>query len=278
MSRATQQSPAVDVAIVNWNTAEAALEAARAFAASPGVEARVTLVDNASAPAQRELLATAELPAGAQLVLGEENAGYGTAANRALAAGMAETVCVSNADVLPEPGAVAVLSAAVREEPRAGIVAPAFDDDAGYHAELPGRLAILGQALAGSFMRRAVASPPPGRILEIGQPSGACFAMRRATWERLGGFDEGFHLWYEDVDLAKRSREAGCRNLVVGSARVAHANATSFRQLDGRTLQALRLASLRRYVDKHHPGLRPIATPLLWLSGALRARPEREGS
>ncbi len=276
MSRETQQPPAVDVAIVNWNTSEAALEGARAFAASEGVEARVTLVDNASAPAQRELLAAAELP-GTRLVLGEENAGYGTAANRALAAGTAETVCVSNADVLPDPGALAVLAAAIRE-PRAGMVAPAFDDDAGYHAELPSRLAILGQTLAGSFMRRTVASPPPGKALEIGQPSGACFAMRRETWERLGGFDEGFHLWYEDVDLAKRSQEAGCRNLVVGSARVGHANATSFRQLDGRTRQALRLASLRRYVDKHHPGLKPVAAPLLRLSAALRARPPREGS
>lgn len=262
--------------IVNWNTSEAALEAARAFAASQGVEARVVLVDNASASDQRELLAAAELP-GIRLVLSEENAGYGTAANRALATGAAETVCVSNADVLPDPGALAVLASAARDEPRAGMVAPAFDDDAGYHAELPGRLAILGQSLAGSFMRHAVASPQPGRTLEIGQPSGACFAMRREAWQRLGGFDEGFHLWYEDVDLAKRSREAGRRNLVVGSARVGHANATSFRQLDSRTLQAMRLSSLRRYVDKHHPALKPVATPLLRLSATLRARPP-EGS
>ncbi len=101
--------------------------------------------------------------------------------------------------------------------------------------------------------------------------------MRREAWERLGGFDEGFFLWYEDVDLAKRSREAGYRNLVVGSARVGHASATSFRQLDRRTLQTMRLASLRRYVEKHHRALRPVAAPLLRLSVALRARPRGEG-
>jgi N-acetylglucosaminyl-diphospho-decaprenol L-rhamnosyltransferase len=274
MSPGPQQQPAVDVAIVNWNTSEAALAAARAYAASSGVQARVTLVDNASAAEQRELLAAAELP-GVRLVLSEENAGYGIAANQALAGGAAETVCVSNADVLPAPGALAVLAEAARREPRAGMVAPAFDDDAGYHAELPGALALLGQAFAGSFMRRAVSSPAPGETLEIGQPSGACFVMRRQAWERLGGFDEGFHLWYEDVDLAKRLREGGHRNLVVGAARVGHANATSFRQLDGRTLQAMRLASLRRYVEKHHPTLKPAAAPLLRLSAALRARPLR---
>jgi N-acetylglucosaminyl-diphospho-decaprenol L-rhamnosyltransferase len=276
MSPAPQQLPAVDVVIVNWNTSEAAVAAARAYAASTGVESRVTLVDNASAAEQRELLAAAELP-GVRLVLSEENAGYGTAANGALRGGTAETVCVSNADVVPEPGALAVLTEAVRHDPRAGVVAPAFDDDADYHAELPGALAILGQTLVGSFMRRAVASPPRGETLEIGQPSGACFVMRREAWELLGGFDEDFHLWYEDVDLAKRSREAGCRNLVVGSARVGHATATSFRQLDNRTLQALRLASLRRYIGKHHPALRPVAAPLLGLSRTLRARPRGDG-
>lgn len=276
MSLASQQPPAVDVAIVNWNTSEAAVAATQAYAASTGVEARVTLVDNASAAEQQQLLAAADLP-GVRLVLSEENAGYGTAANRALRGGTAEMVCVSNADVLPAPATLAVLAEAARQEPRAGIIAPAFDDDvAGYHAELPGGLAVLGQAFAGSFMRRAVASPPAGETLEIGQPSGACFVMRRETWERLDGFDEGFHLWYEDVDLAKRSREAGYRNLVVGSARVGHANATSFRQLDGRTLQALRLASLRRYIEKHHRALRPVAAPLLRLSAALRARPRGE--
>jgi GT2 family glycosyltransferase len=231
----------------------------------------VTLVDNASTPEQRALLGAAEVP-GVRIELSEENAGYGSAANRALADGGSELVCVSNADVLPEPDALAVLAEAIRAEPRAGMVAPAFDDDVeGYHAELPGPLALLGQIFAGSFMRRAVISPPAGETVEIGQPSGACFAMRREVWEKVGGFDEEFHLWYEDVDLAKRLRDAGCRNLVVGSARVHHAHATSFRQLHPRTRQGLRLSSLRRYIRKHHPAVAPLAAPLLGASRRIRA-------
>jgi len=93
-------APAIDVAIVNWNTAEAALAAARAYLASEGVEARVTIVDNDSRPEQRELL-RAGCPPGARLDLGEENVGYGRAANRVLRGGDAELVCISNADVLP---------------------------------------------------------------------------------------------------------------------------------------------------------------------------------
>lgn len=270
MSRGTEP-PAVDVAIVNWNTSKAAIAAARGYLESEGVEARVTLVDNGSAQEQRCLLAETELP-GVRLEMGEENVGYGAAANRALAPGTAAAVCVSNADLVPDPGALATL-AGVAMRPGVGMAAPAFDDDPdGYHAELPSPLAALGQVFAGSFMRKAVGSPPPGEIREVGQPSGACFVMRRELWEGIGGFDEGFFLWYEDVDLAKRLRDAGHRNLVVGSARASHASATSFRQLDRRALQGLRIPSVRRYIRKHHPALAPVAAPLAWLSTRLRAR------
>src|SRR5215217_5280398 len=102
---------AIDVAIVNWNTAAAALAAARAYLASDGVETAVTIVDNDSRSEQREELRAA-CPVEVRLELSEENLGYGRAANRALRGGSGELVCVSNADVLPEPGALAALAAA----------------------------------------------------------------------------------------------------------------------------------------------------------------------
>src|SRR6478736_5537399 len=102
-------SPAIDVAIVNWNTAEAALAAARAYLASEGVAVQVTIVDNDSRPEQRELLRR-DCPENVRLDLSEQNLGYGRAANRALRGGSGELVCVSNADVLAEPGALSALA------------------------------------------------------------------------------------------------------------------------------------------------------------------------
>lgn len=263
-------SPAIDVAIVNWNTAEAALAAARAYLASTGVEARVTIVDNDSRPEQRELL-RAGCPAEARLELGEENVGYGRAAGRALRGGESGLVCVSNADVLPEPGALAALAAGAAE-PRAGMVGPVFGDGTDrYHAALPGTATMLARIFAGSFGERRQPSPAPGAVAEVGQPSGACFVVRRATWEEIGGFDEGFFLWYEDVDLAKRLHDAGYRNLVAGSARVGHAGAQAFVQVDRREQQAIRLRSVERYIRLHHGWATPMAAPLLRLSRRLRA-------
>jgi len=262
---------AVDVAIVNWNTSATALGAAQAFAASEGVEARIAIVDNDSGAEQRFILEEG-CPPGVRLLLEGENLGYGTAANRALAGGEAELVCVCNADVAPEPGALAALEAVAGETPDTGMVGPVFGGDTDrYHAKLPSSAALLGRIFAGSFMRGDVPGPAAGEVREVGQPSGACFLVRRETWERVGGFDEGFFLWYEDVDLAKRLRDAGFRNLVVGSARVDHTGAESFRQLDSRAQQAIRLPSLERYIGKHHPRLAPLARPLLRVSARLRA-------
>ena len=263
--------PAIDVAIVNWNTAEAALAAASAYLASEGVTAEVTIVDNASRPEQRQLLRDG-CPARVRLDLSEENLGYGRAANRALRGGTGEVVCVSNADVLPEPAALAALARVAMEEPRAGMVGPVFGGDTDrYHANLPGTATMLARIFAGSFGERVQPSPAPGSVVEVEQPSGACFVARREVWEALGGFDEGFFLWYEDVDLAKRLRDAGYRNLIAGSAQVGHMGAEAFAQIDRREQQAIRLHSVERYIRLHHGRTMPIAAPLLRLSRRLRA-------
>ncbi len=261
----------MDVAIVNWNTAEAALAAADAYLASTSVEARVTIVDNDSRPEQRDLLREG-CPGDARLDLSPENLGYGRAANRALREGDGEAICVSNADVLPEPAALAALAAAAREDPRAGMVGPVFGGDTDrYHAGLPGTATMLARIFVGSFNERPQPSPAPGEVAEVGQPSGACFAVRRELWEQVGGFDEGFFLWYEDVDLARRLHDGGYRNLVAGSAQVGHVGAEAFGQIDRRRQQAIRLDSVERYIRLHHRRAVPIAAPLLRLSRRLRA-------
>jgi GT2 family glycosyltransferase len=262
---------AIDVAIVNWNTAEAALAAARAYLASEGTVVTVTIVDNDSRPEQRQLLRQ-ECPDGVRLDLSEENLGYGKAANRALRGGRGELVCISNADVLPEPSALAALASAMNAEPHAGMIGPVFGSDTDrYHAALPGTTTMLARVFVGSFGERPQPSPPAGEVSEVGQPSGACFVVRRELWEQVGGFDESFFLWYEDVDLAKRLHDSGHRNIVVGSARVGHAGAEAFAQIDPRRQQAIRLGSVERYIRLHHRWAAPLAAPLLRLSRRLRA-------
>jgi GT2 family glycosyltransferase len=284
MSLGTTSIP-IDVVIVNWNTAAAAIKAAEAYLRSDSVEAQVTVADNASQPEQRRLLREG-CPEGVRLVLHEENLGYGRAANMALRNGSADLVCVSNADVLPEGEALATLGAVARGEARVGMVGPAFGGKTDrYHSRLPTGVTMLGRIFAGTFSRGPVPPPAPDEVKAVGQPSGACFVMRRDTWELMGGFDDGFFLWYEDVDLAKRLHDRGYCNLVVGSAKVGHAGASSFVQIDRPLLRAMRLVSVERYIHKHHPRLSTFTPLLFGLSKRLRAtapmtpspRPEAPG-
>jgi N-acetylglucosaminyl-diphospho-decaprenol L-rhamnosyltransferase len=263
----------IDVVIINWNTVPAAVSAAEAFTACEEIEARVKVVDNLSRPEQRQLFDLQAHDSGIEIVLAERNLGFGGGANLGLRGGDAPLVCVSNADVVPDPGALAELARVALETPEAGMVGPVFAGGTQhYHSQLPGRLALLARSFVGSAGRRQPQAPGPGEIVQIGQVSGACFVMRRDVWEEVGGFDDDYFLWYDDVDLAKRLRDRGRSNLIVGSAQVRHAGAASFEQVDRRTAQAIRLASLQRYIEKHHSGLMPVAQPLMQASRAIRAR------
>ena len=267
----------VDVAVVNWNTAEAASEASRAYLASTGAELSVTVVDNASEPEERAELERLR-PEGAELILSETNLGFGAGANRALRDGDSEFVCVSNADVIPDPDAIATLARFCDEHPDCGMVGPAFAEESAYHAKLPTPAALTLRPLIGGFAHKWVDSPAPGTTIEVEQPAGACFLMRRSVWEQLGGFDEGFFLWYEDVDLAHRLQRAGLRNFVCGSAQVRHLQGLSTRALSRSDHQAARLHGLDRYLQKFHPRARKVAAPLLAIAHRLRASGSSRGA
>ena len=248
--------PSVAVAIVTWNTSSAALAAAEAFAGSAGVRPEVTVIDNASDESERDLLRNAG--DSVRVRLEERNLGYAAAANLALSDARTDAVCVTNADVKPHADMLRTLTDAVLADERIGIAAPNLGERGNaYHRRLPGASTLLVRAFLGSFGAAWAPGSLDGTPIEVDQPGGACFVMRTALWRELGGFDPGFFLWYEDVDLAKRAVDAGLRNVVVTSAHAKHDEGVATARLDPVAHQAIRLRSLRRYVAKHHPRLLP---------------------
>jgi GT2 family glycosyltransferase len=69
--------------------------------------------------------------------------------------------------------------------------------------------------------------PTPAGVVETPTVSGACFAMRREDFEALGGFDEGYFLHVEDIDLCWRVRRAGGQVVFQPAAPVVHVGHTS---------------------------------------------------
>jgi GT2 family glycosyltransferase len=140
-----------------------------------------------------------------------ENLGFGAAANRGIAAVESEAVALVNTDIELEPDWLERAVAALDADPSAASVATkmvAMDD--------PGRIYDTGDFLGrdglavqrGKFRRDDGRWDAPGEVW--GACAGAALYRRRAVLE-VGGFDERFFMYLEDVDLALRLRMAGWR-------------------------------------------------------------------
>lgn len=135
----------------------------------------------------------------------------------------ASAVLILNDDALVQPEAVAILSAALAEDPRTAAVTAHL----GY-VDRPGILNGTGGAVD---RRRAFAALRGEGEADAGQydeapdpdyPSGAASLIGRTAWEAIGPFDEACYLYYEDVDWGLRARAAGWRVRYVPQARVLH--------------------------------------------------------
>ncbi|BBY17230.1 glycosyltransferase family 2 protein [Mycolicibacterium litorale] len=165
------------------------------------------------------------------------NLGYGTAVNRAVAsidadAGDPEFLIVANPDVQWGPGSIDLMLAAAARWPRAGALGPLIRDPDGsvYPSarHLPSLVRGGMHAVVGPFWRsnpwtaayrqdRAEPSERP-----VGWLSGSCLLLRRAAFAQIGGFDERYFMYMEDVDLGDRLGQAGWLNVYVPSAEILH--------------------------------------------------------
>jgi len=115
--------------------------------------------------------------------------------------------------------------------------------------------------------------PTPDRCISVPTISGACFAMTRTDFSAMGGFDEGYFLHVEDVDLCWRVRKSGGVVLFQPSARVVHLGSTS--HTSPMKVEFWKGLGLVRYFRKraNNPGravLANVLAPLIMLVSVLR--------
>lgn len=174
--------------------------------------ARVVLTQNVPEPLPRP--PEGGWPFALQLVRNAQVEGFGANHNRALARGDEAFVCVLNPDVklLPQEPFAALVQAAGGAG--VGCAYPEQLDEAGVLQDseraLPTPWALLLRYLVRRHERRA------------DWVNAACMVLPRAVWETIGGFDERYFLYCEDVDLCLRLRLAGW-SLVRAQAKVVHA-------------------------------------------------------
>jgi GT2 family glycosyltransferase len=200
---------------------------------------------------------------GARVVENERPLGYAANLNRGIAETTGELVLVNNPDAVPEAGAVAALSAFMQSHPRCGIAGPRLLDlDGGWQ---PSRRRF--PTVGGTLVRRTplrLLFPPlerqrahyhlderPTEPVEADWMLGGSLLLRRAMLDELGGYDPGFRMYGEEIDLCYRAAKAGWERWYVPQAVVRHRwDALSDRKLlTRRTLWHWR--SVLRFVRKH---------------------------
>jgi N-acetylglucosaminyl-diphospho-decaprenol L-rhamnosyltransferase len=253
------RNPSVDVVVVTYNPGDTITSFLQSAAGAEGV-ASITVVDNASRDdAARDAAAEADVA----YVQTGRNAGYGTAVNIGALRGSADWILLSNADIVLEPGAIAALLSVAQSDDAIGAVGPRVQEIDGttYPSARPLPTLMLGAGHA-LFAKRWPNNPwtrryklnlhPLGGEVDAGWLSGSCLLVRRSVWEALGGFDERYFMFFEDVDLGRRIGEAGHRQVWTPRAVVTHLGGHSYRSDPAPMLKAHH-HSAKMYVASAYP-------------------------
>ena len=247
-------SPLADVVVVSYNSRDELRECIEPLA--PDSSLHVIVVDNASS--DDSLGSVRDLPA--ELVALDENGGFAHGCNEGWRRGGAPYVLFLNPDARIEPAGVARLVEVLEGNERAGLVAPRLVNDHGRleysQRRFPRLRSTYSRALflhrlfpMSSWSDEVVRNPE--RYEEPGSTewvAGACLLVRRDVLERIGGWDESFFLYCEDIDLCKRIQTAGFEVRYEPSAVAVHMGGMSAPRFG---LYPTLAASQIRYARKH---------------------------
>jgi N-acetylglucosaminyl-diphospho-decaprenol L-rhamnosyltransferase len=249
-----REMSAVDVVVVSYNSRGELRGCIEPLARLD--EAQVIVVDNASSDGSLETIA--DLPV--ERIGLDLNGGFSHGCNAGWRAGRARYVLFLNPDARIDSDSLGVLVSLLEERPEAGAAAPRIthaDGTLDYSQRRFPRLRSTyaralflhrlspGASWADELIRDPSASDSPQRPDWV---SGACILVRRSVLESLNGFDEGFFMYCEDIDLCRRLRVAGHDLLYEPRARVSHQGGASAPRA---SLLPVLAASRIRYAKKH---------------------------
>ena len=235
---------------------------------------RVVIADNASA--DREETQRIAASHGATMLPLDQNLGYGGAVNRAVRSLPAriDAVLVCNPDVLVGMQALDRLRERLDEDHTIGAVGPRILNEDGSLYPSARRIPSLRTGIGHALFVRVWPTNPWTRAYrfedeltarDVGWLSGACLLVRRSVFDRLSGFDEGYFMYFEDVDLGYRIGRAGYRNHYEPGASVIHVGGLSTQRESKRMVRAHHDSAYRFLANKYRG---PLLAPL---RGVLRA-------
>jgi len=259
--------PVTSIIIVSFN-ARADLERCleSLHGAPPATPHEILVVDNASTDGSA---AAARRWPGATVIDAGANVGFARANNLGIRASRGANLLLLNSDTIVPAGAIDRLVAELEQNPDVAVVGPRLVDGSG-GAELSfgGMIGPLNELRQKRRARSAAVDQLTRRRQYPDWVSGACLLVRRADAEAVGGLDERYFMYAEDVDFCAAIRARGRRILFVPDVEVVHLRGRSAASAPAATRDAYRRSQLAFY-EKHHPGWAPLLRLYLRFRGEI---------
>lgn len=260
---AQETKPEVSIIYVNWNSADEITESLASLKkVHPACSYEVIIVDNNSPEAPTSLKRD-----DVRLILNPENKGFGAGCNVGARNALGEYVLFLNPDTIVRNDVVSIMRNFLSEHPDAGACGALLLNEDGSVASGSSRRfpSLLNTILElSSLCFRFPKAPVIGRpyygtwdhcsTRAVDSVNGGCFMFRKDFFTSLGGFDETFFLYYEEVDLLKRTADRGMKVYSLHTAQVVHLFHKSTEQYYGEKYRILlqHLRSSDIYFKKHH--------------------------
>jgi GT2 family glycosyltransferase len=271
----------VDVGVVTYETRDLTVAAlTRLLDSTTDVAIRLLVHDNASTDGTAAAIA-AGVPR-AEVEAGDENLGFAGGMNRLIRRSTAPWFLALNSDAWPEPGAIATMVRAGEAHSRAAAVAPRLETPEGLleHSTYPfpsvrvAAITAVGayQRLWPALSRRLslVGAWDHDEPRDVDWAVGAALLMRRTALDELGGFDDSFFMYAEDLEWGWRARQAGWSIRFEPSALVRHVGNASGRSNYGGLRTRAYLQNTYRFYRRTHGPLSTAAYRTLSLVGCGR--------
>jgi len=219
----------ISVIVVSYHTGPFIMDGLAALIADPDA-AEIILVDHGNPKAAREQIAGLRSPK-LRILQGHGNIGFSAGCNYGARMCGGDFIAFINPDAKPAPGALIAMKDALITAPASSIAGGLLQNEQGVEQRgaRRGNITLLKYfgALIGIDKFNFHKTPLPDRPHDVGTVSGAAMMLTRASFDSLGGFDEGYFLHVEDIDICKRARKMGGQVISVPEAKVAHIGATS---------------------------------------------------
>lgn len=253
----------LSIIIVSWQTRKYLRKCLESIFSNKGsVNIEVIVIDNASTDGTANIIKN-EFPQ-VKLVSNEQNLGFAKANNQGLKIALASYILFLNPDTEIRPQTLTKSLEFFKTHKDAGAVGcQILNTDNSLQLSVRRFPTLWSQFLIlykihhlfpnlKTFKNYLAKDFDYSRALEVEQIMGSFILTKKEIMEKIGGFDEKFYLWFEEVDLCKRLKNAGYKIYYTPQAQITHFGAQSFNQILNVPKQEIFNKSLRYYFKKHY--------------------------